>query len=92
MIIIILDLESITYLETVEFGMSHKEVLKKYWGANAFSSEVEDDEENEENSNTIRYDVFNNDIDSDFQLGTITEILDTDNLTLLALKVYREVM
>lgn len=85
----ILDLESITYLETVEFGMSHKEVLKKYWGENAFSSEIEEDEED---SHTIIYAVYNDDIDDYFQLGTITEILDSDNLTLLALKVYREVM
>ena len=85
----ILELEDITYLETVEVAMSHKEVLNKYWGENAFSAEVEEDEEE---SHTITYDVFNNDINPDFQLGTITEILDIENETLLALKVYREVM
>lgn len=81
-------LEDITELELVVTDMTHEEVLTKYWGEQAFSSMLGDDEDIE---NSLMYAVYNDKIDDYFQLGTLTEILNEDN-ECIAIKVYREVI
>lgn len=81
-------LEDITELEVVVTDMTHEEVLTKYWGEQAFSSMLGDDEDID---NSLMYAVYNDEIDDYFQLGTLTEILNKDN-ECIAIKVYREVI
>lgn len=81
-------LEDITELEVVVTDMTHEEVLTKYWGEQAFSSMLGDDEDIE---NSLMYAVYNDEIDDYFQLGTLTEILNEEN-ECIAIKVYREVI
>jgi len=81
-------LEDITELEVVVTDMTHEEVLAKYWGEQAFSSMLGDDEDIE---NSLMYAVYNDEIDDYFQLGTLTEILNEEN-ECIAIKVYREVI
>lgn len=81
-------LEDITELEVVVTDMTHEEVLTKYWGEQAFSSMLGDDEDIE---NSLIYAVYNDEIDDYFQLGTLTEILNEEN-ECIAIKVYREVI
>jgi len=81
-------LEDITELEVVVTDMTHEEVLTKYWGEQAFSSMLGDDEDID---NSLMYAVYNDEIDDYFQLGTLTEILNEEN-ECIAIKVYREVI
>lgn len=81
-------LEDITELEVVITDMTHEEVLTKYWGEQAFSSMLGDDEDIE---NSLMYAVYNDEIDDYFQLGTLTEILNEEN-ECIAIKVCREVI
>lgn len=81
-------LEDITELEVVVTDMTHEEVLTKYWGEQAFSSMLGDDEDID---NSLMYAVYNDEIDDYFQLGTLTEILNGEN-ECIAIKVYREVI
>lgn len=81
-------LEDITELEVVITDMTHEEVLTKYWGEQAFSSMLGDDEDID---NSLMYAVYNDEIDDYFQLGTLTEILNEEN-ECIAIKVYREVI
>ncbi|HLR73502.1 MAG TPA: hypothetical protein VK073_04730 [Pseudogracilibacillus sp.] len=81
-------LEDITELEVIVTDMTHEEVLTKYWGEQAFSSMLGDDEDIE---NSLMYAVYNDEIDDYFQLGTLTEILNEEN-ECIAIKVYREVI
>ena len=81
-------LEDITELEVIVTDMTHEEVLTKYWGEQAFSSMLGDDEDID---NSLMYAVYNDEIDDYFQLGTLTEILNEEN-ECIAIKVYREVI
>lgn len=81
-------LEDITELEVVITDMTHEEVLTKYWGEQAFSSMLGDDEDID---NSLMYAVYNDEIDDYFQLGTLTEILNEEN-ECIAIKVCREVI
>lgn len=81
-------LEDITELEVVVTDMTHEEVLTKYWGEQAFSSMLGDEEDID---NSLMYAVYNDEIDDYFQLGTLTEILNEEN-ECIAIKVYREVI
>ena len=81
-------LEDITELEVVVTDMTHEKVLTKYWGEQAFSSMLGDDEDID---NSLMYAVYNDEIDDYFQLGTLTEILNEEN-ECIAIKVYREVI
>ena len=78
----------ITELEVVVTDMTHEEALTKYWGEQAFSSMLGDDEDID---NSLMYAVYNDEIDDYFQLGTLTEILNEEN-ECIAIKVYREVI
>src|SRR5699024_9220425 len=53
-------LEDITELEVVVTDMTHEEVLTKYWGEQAFSSMLGDDEDID---NSLMYAVYNDEID-----------------------------
>lgn len=81
-------LEDITELEVVITDMTHEEVLTKYWGEQAFSSMLGDEEDID---NSLMYAVYNDEIDDYFQLGTLTEILNEEN-ECIAIKVCREVI
>lgn len=81
-------LEDITELEVVVTDMTHEEVLTKYWGEQAFSSMLGDEEDID---NSLMYAVYNDEIDDYFQLGTLTEILNEEN-ECIAIKVCREVI
>lgn len=81
-------LEDITELEVIVTDMTHEEVLTKYWGEQAFSSMLGDEEDID---NSLMYAVYNDEIDDYFQLGTLTEILNEEN-ECIAIKVCREVI
>jgi len=81
-------IDDITEVEMYTTSKTFEEVLVEYWGETAIISEIGDIDETLESS--ITYAVYNDEIDEQAQLGSITEIY-RDN-EVVCLRVLREIM